>query len=110
MTIRPIPRWFWKVAVIVPHGRKLADIQSDEDLQIIAVLMPNVASVNSDWTTYKTTVDAIEALSGYDLLNALPDDIEAVVERVGGYAKPDEEAAHDREEFMSFRVIVIVGQ
>ena len=75
-----IPQWFWKVAVIVPHGKKLADIHRDDDLQVIAVLMPNIASVNSDWTTYKTTVDAIEALSGYDLLNALPDGIEAVVE------------------------------
>jgi DNA/RNA endonuclease G (NUC1) len=75
-----IPQWFWKVAVIVPHGRKLADIHRDDDLQVIAVIMPNVASVNSDWTTYKTTVDAVEALSGYDLLNALPTDIQAVVE------------------------------
>lgn len=75
-----IPQWFWKVAVIVPHGTKLANIHRDDDLQVIAVLMPNVANVNADWTTYKTTVDAIEALSGYDLLNALPLDIQAVVE------------------------------
>jgi DNA/RNA endonuclease G (NUC1) len=75
-----IPEWFWKVAVIVPHGKKLADIHRDDDLQVISVIMPNVANVNSDWTTYKTTVDAVEALSGYDLLNLLPDDVEAVVE------------------------------
>ncbi|MDQ6717586.1 MAG: lamin tail domain-containing protein [Gemmatimonadota bacterium] len=75
-----IPQWFWKVAVIVPHGRKLADIRRDDDLQVIAVVMPNIANVNSDWTTYKVTTDSVEKLSGYDLLNALPLDIQAVVE------------------------------
>ncbi|MBA3646537.1 MAG: lamin tail domain-containing protein, partial [Gemmatimonadaceae bacterium] len=75
-----IPAYFWKVAVIVPHGVKLADIHSYTDLQVISVIMPNIAGVNADWTTYKTTVDAVEALSGYDLLNALPDDIELLVE------------------------------
>ena len=75
-----IPAYFWKVAVIVPHGKKLADIHRDDDLQVISVIMPNVANVNSDWTTYKKKVDEVEALSGYDLLNLLPDDVEAVVE------------------------------
>ena len=37
--------------------------------QVIAVIMPNEPGVrNVDWHTYKTTVDAVEALSGYDLL------------------------------------------
>src|SRR6266540_3681172 len=71
-----IPAYFWKVAVIVPHGRHLGDIHSLSDLDVVAVIMPNVASVNSDWTTYKTTVDAVEQLSGYDLLSLLPDNIE----------------------------------
>jgi DNA/RNA endonuclease G (NUC1)/PKD repeat protein len=75
-----IPAYFWKVAVIVPHGTKLADIHSYTDLQVIAVIMPNIAAVNGDWTTYKTTVHAVEDLSGYDLLNNLPDDIELLVE------------------------------
>lgn len=75
-----IPAQFWKVAVIVPHGRKLADIHSYTDLQVIAVIMPNIANPDPDWNVYKTSVDAVEALSGYDLLSALPDDIELLVE------------------------------
>ena len=75
-----IPGYFWKVAVIVPHGRKLADIHDATDLEVISVIMPNVASVNTDWNTYKTTVHAVEKLSGYNLLDKLPDDIELVVE------------------------------
>jgi PKD repeat protein len=43
--------------------------------------MPNDAGVrNVAWETYKTTVDAVEALSGYDLLALLPDKIEIAVE------------------------------
>jgi hypothetical protein len=43
--------------------------------------MPNVTGIrNVDWNTYRTTVDAIEALTGYDLLALLPDEIEAAVE------------------------------
>ena len=43
--------------------------------------MPNEPGVrNVAWHTYHTTVDAIEALSGYDLLALLPDDVEAAVE------------------------------
>ena len=51
------------------------------DLEVIAVNMPNDPGVrNVDWNTYRTTVDAIEALTGYDLLALLPDDVEAAVE------------------------------
>ncbi|HMJ59089.1 MAG TPA: DNA/RNA non-specific endonuclease, partial [Gemmatimonadales bacterium] len=76
-----IPTSTWKVAVILPHDRGLADVHNYGDLEIIAVNMPNDPGVrNVPWETYKTTVDAIEALSGYDLLAALPDAIERVVE------------------------------
>jgi len=43
--------------------------------------MPNQAGVrNVDWHTYLTSVDAIEARTGYDFLAELPDDVENVVE------------------------------
>jgi hypothetical protein len=51
------------------------------DLEVIAVNMPNEPGIrNVPWNTYLTTVDAIEALTGYDLLALLPDDVEAAVE------------------------------
>lgn len=75
-----MPAYVWKVAVIMDHGKGLADVHSVNDLQVIAVIMPNDPVINSDWTTYKTTVDAVEALSGYDLLSLLPDNIENAVE------------------------------
>jgi hypothetical protein len=43
--------------------------------------MPNEPGIrNVDWKTYKTTVDAIELLTGYDLLSLLPDKVEQIVE------------------------------
>ncbi|MEO8337830.1 MAG: PKD domain-containing protein, partial [bacterium] len=75
-----IPAFVWKVAVIMDHNKGLADVHSVNDLQVIAIIMPNDPTINSDWTTYKTTVDAVEALSGYDLLSLLPDNIENAVE------------------------------
>lgn len=76
-----IPTTTWKVIVVLPYGKGLADVTSANDVRIIAVDMPNNTSVNSQpWQYYKVTVDQIEAVTGYDLLAALPDAIESVVE------------------------------
>jgi len=76
-----IPAFTWKVAVVMPRNQGLANIDDASDLEVIAVNMPNEPGVrNVSWETYKTTVDAVEALSGYDLLALLRDDIEAQVE------------------------------
>jgi DNA/RNA endonuclease G (NUC1) len=76
-----IPEVTWKVAVILPHDQGLADVLSVQDLEVIAVIMPNIPGIrNNDWHTYITTVDQVEAVSGYDLLKLLPDQIEFAVE------------------------------
>ena len=76
-----IPTSTWKVAVILPQDQGLANIADYRDVEVIAVNMPNEPGIrNVDWNTYRTTVDEIEALTGYDLLALLPDDVEAAVE------------------------------
>jgi hypothetical protein len=76
-----IPTHTWKVAVILPKDQGLADIDDYQDLEVIAAIMPNIPGIrNVDWHTYLTTVDAVEALSGYDVLALLPDPIEIAVE------------------------------
>ena len=76
-----IPTSTWKVAVIMDRDHGLADIRDYRDLEVIAVNMPNIAGIrNVPWQTYLTTVDAIEALTGYDLLAKLPDKVENIVE------------------------------
>ena len=82
-----IPTFTWKVAVIMDAGEGLADVRSTRDVSVIAVRMPNdlagAALIRGDaWddVDFDTSVDAIEKATGYDLLAALPDDIEALVE------------------------------
>jgi len=76
-----IPAFMWKVVVVMPHDRRLSDVQSWRDLEVIAAIMPNEPGIRDvNWEEYKTTVNAVEKLSGYDLLALLQDDVEAEVE------------------------------
>ena len=76
-----IPAYTWKVAVTMPRDQGLLQVDDLSDLTVLAVLMPNDAGIrNVPWQTYETTVDAIEALTGYDLLDLLPDPVEIAVE------------------------------
>ena len=76
-----IPASVWKVAVILPRDQGLSSIDRYDDVEVIAVIMPNEPGIrNVNWETYKTTVDAVETLSGYDLLALLPDQVEIAVE------------------------------
>jgi DNA/RNA endonuclease G (NUC1) len=76
-----IPDFVWKVAVIMPRNQGLANIDSRDDVEIVAVIMPNRTGIRDDpWEMYKKTVDEVEALSGYDLLALLPDQVEIAVE------------------------------
>ncbi len=76
-----IPEKVWKVAVIMPRNQGIENIDDLSDFEVIAVIAPNDAGVrNVSWETWKTTVDAVEALSGYDLLALLRDDIEIAAE------------------------------
>lgn len=74
-----VPAYTWKVALVLPVG--------DDDVsrvsaatRAIAVIMPNDNSINSDWHAYLTTVDAVEALTGYDFFANLPDAVENAIE------------------------------
>ena len=75
-----VPARFWKVIVVLPVGNN--DLQRiDHNTRIIAVDMPNVQTVNTyDWKHYRTTIDAIESATGYDLLSNVPADLQKVIE------------------------------
>jgi DNA/RNA endonuclease G (NUC1) len=76
-----IPSHTWKIIVVMDSGEGLANVASAADIQVIAVNMPNITGISSQpWTAYTTTVDALEAATGYDFLSALPDAIETAVE------------------------------
>ena len=76
-----IPSVTWKVALILPRDRGLADVDSPDDVQVIAVTMPNDPGIrDTPWESFRTTVDVVEAVSGYDVLALLRDDIEIALE------------------------------
>ena len=66
-----VPNRVWKIAIILPIGNNdLARVTADT--RILAIDTPNDNTINSDWTKYITTVDAIEKSTSYDLLSKLP--------------------------------------
>ena len=78
-----VPTDVWKVILVLPAGDN--DVtRVTTTTQLIAVTIPNTNTVVADWTTYRTSVDCIEQATGYDLLAALDDAIEATLEAQGG--------------------------
>jgi len=74
-----VPNHIWKVVVVLPNGNgDLARITTST--RVIAVNTPNVNTINSDWKTYRTSVDAIESATGYDLLSNVSTAIQSTIE------------------------------
>lgn len=74
-----VPDSFWKVALILPNGTN--DINRvTTATRIIAVNMPNDQGISFNWRNFRTTVDDIENLTGYDFFENIPDNIETILE------------------------------
>ncbi|OON68731.1 DNA/RNA non-specific endonuclease [Hymenobacter sp. CRA2] len=74
-----VPAHYWKVIVALPVGEQDAQ-RVGREARIIAVDVPNDNDVSSNWASYRTSVDAIEQATGYDLLSAVPQATQATVE------------------------------
>jgi endonuclease G len=74
-----IPTNDWKIAVVVPAGAPISSV--NEKTRVIAVDMPNVKGIkNAEWPVYRTTVRQIEQNTGYNLLSALPQNVQDAIE------------------------------
>jgi len=74
-----VPSNIWKVAVIIPTGDN--DVSRvTTSTRIIAVNTPNINTISSDWKQYIVTVRDIEKATGYNLLSALPQNVQDVIE------------------------------
>ncbi|NLU90939.1 DNA/RNA non-specific endonuclease [Chitinophaga sp. Ak27] len=66
-----VPDHIWKILVILPEGNN--DLQRiNKHTRIIAVNTPNKNEVNTRWSAYLTTVDDIERVTHYKLLDKIP--------------------------------------
>lgn len=75
-----VPAQVWKIVVVIPNGNDdISRITSST--RVIAVKMPNTVGCSAyDWKYYRTSVDALETLTGYDFLSNVPTGIQAVIE------------------------------
>jgi endonuclease G len=75
-----VPSHCWKIIVVLPEGND--DIRRiTNNTRVIAVNMPNNQTVNEHhWDHYRTNVDEIEKITGYDFLNKLPKEIQNHIE------------------------------
>ncbi len=91
-----LPTSTWKVIIVLPSGSN--DVgRVTTSTRTIAVLMPNQNGINSDWRSYRVTVDSIEALTGYDFFSNVPVGIQAVIEAtIDNQIIPESEMALDQ--------------
>ncbi len=74
-----VPSNCWKVVVVLPNGSGDAS-RITSATRVIAINTPNNQTLATTWGSYRTTVDAIEAATGYDILSAVPSSVQAVIE------------------------------
>lgn len=74
-----IPTNCFKIIVFLPEGNNdLSRIRATT--RVIAVDMPNTEDLSNRWRTFRTSVDTIEQVTGYDFLSTVPDNIESAIE------------------------------
>ena len=76
-----VPSSTWKVALVLPKdgGDDLSRVSCST--RTIAVIMPNQDSIRNDpWENYVRTVDAVEALTGYNFFSNLPEPYQQCIE------------------------------
>ncbi len=79
-----VPARTWKVIIVLERpGEGVSGVNSNT--RTIAVDMPNENGISQDWQQFKTSIDKLEADTGYDFLSAVPSDIQSAIEsRVDG--------------------------
>ena len=76
-----VPAKTWKVALVLPVGTN--DVSRvTTSTRCIAVIMNNDLGPFNSWTSYRVSVDAVEAMTGYDFFSNVAPEIQAVIEAV----------------------------
>jgi endonuclease G len=74
-----VPANVWKVVVVLANGSNDLN-RVNTSTRVISVVMSNNDNLNSDWKTYRTSVDFIEQETGYDILSKVSTSIQNVIE------------------------------
>lgn len=77
-----VPQATWKVVLVLPNGGD--DLQRiNKTTRTIAIVVPNQPplSQSSPWRNFRTSVDAVEALTGYNFFSNVPKIAQELIER-----------------------------
>ncbi|MEI8052724.1 MAG: DNA/RNA non-specific endonuclease [Bacteroidota bacterium] len=74
-----VPSTLWKVIVVLSNGSNDLN-RVTSNTRVISIVIPNNDNVNSDWKTYRNSVDFIEQETGYDILSKVSAGTQAVIE------------------------------
>ena len=78
-----IPGYTWKIVVVVPPGPGSALSRITASTRVIAVKVPNITGIaGTPWATYVTSVNQIQADTGFTFFTALAPEIAAVLRNV----------------------------
>ena len=75
-----VPTKTWKIIVVLDRpGSGVRGVTTNT--RVIAVEMPNSQGIrNTNWQTYRTTVQKIEAVTGYNFLSNVPASVQKIIE------------------------------
>lgn len=77
-----VPTLTWKVVLVLPNGNNDLARASAKNTRAFGVIMSNVSiSQSAPWRNFRTTVDAVEYLTGYDFFNQIPKNTQEIIER-----------------------------
>lgn len=74
-----VPAYTWKVIIVLPNGVNDVD-RVFKTTRTIAVIMPNAQGLNTDWKSWRTSVDAVERLTGYNFFSNVRPQIQRIIE------------------------------
>ena len=77
-----VPAVTWKMVIVLPNGSN--DLQRvSKATRAFGIIVPNQPPLNIDapWRNFRVTVDAVENLTGFNFLNAIPKNTQELIER-----------------------------
>lgn len=74
-----VPAYTWKVIIVLPNGVNDVD-RVFKNTRTIAVIMPNAQGLNTDWKSWRTSVDAVERLTGYNFFSNVRPQMQRIIE------------------------------
>ena len=77
-----VPAYTWKVVVVLPNGTD--DLHRvNKSTRAFGIIIPNQPplDINAPWRNFRVPIDAVENLTGFDFLTAIPKNTQELLER-----------------------------